>query len=180
MNRGLPYPQRKSIRIQGFDYSEQGAYFITIITHKRKCIFGEINHGEMHLSPTGSIVKQIWESIPDHFPQAYVDHFVIMPNHIHGIIELVRARHAVPLQYEQFGKPVSGSIPTIIRSFKSTVTRQVNLNRESPGEKVWQRNYYEHVIRNERELQAIYDYLVTNPFNWLKDEEYFNLQDENL
>jgi len=96
---------------------------------------------------------------------------VIIPNHFHGIIELVGARHAVPTK-EAFGKPISGSIPTISRSFKSEITRRINLYRNSPGGKVWQRNYYEHVIRNETEFQAFYDYIYTNPLNWPNDDEF--------
>ena len=179
MSKELIFPQRKSIRLQSYDYAQQGAYFITIITHNRKCLFGDLDHGEMLLSPIGIIVKNIWQSIPEHFSQANVDYFVIMPNHIHGIIELVGARHAVPLQHEAFGKPVPGSIPTIVRSFKSEVTRRVNLFRNTPGEKVWQRNYFEHVIRNETEFQAIYDYLISNPYNWLNDVEYIASEDNN-
>jgi putative transposase len=94
-----------------------------------------------------------------------------MPNHIHGIINLVGARHAVPLlNYEQFGKPISGSIPTIIRSFKSEVTRRVNILRHTPGAKLWQRNYYEHVIRNEKDFQALLEYIHLNPIKWGNDD----------
>ncbi|HOE70085.1 MAG TPA: hypothetical protein PLE10_05420 [Brevefilum sp.] len=170
MRKSKFHPQRKSIRLQGYDYTQQGAYFITIGTYHREHLFGKIDQGEMDLSPIGLIVKEVWQSIPVHFSQANVDYFVIMPNHIHGIIELVGARHAVPL-LETFRKPVPGSIPTIVRSFKSEVTRRVNLFRNTPGGKVWQRNYYEHVIRNDDGLQAVYDYLISNPYNWLEDDE---------
>ena len=133
----------------------------------------------MQYYPAGKIVKEVWQSIPDHFPHVTVDHFVIMPNHIHGIINIVGARPvfdastrcAVPLPIiEQFGKPVARSIPTIIRSFKSEVTRQVNLLQHTPGAKLWQRNYYEHVIRNEEEYETIYEYMLANPQNWEEDK----------
>ena len=104
-----------------------------------------------------------------------------MPNHIHGIIVLdgiVGERHAVPLQpnadpkhVEQFGKPVSGSIPTIVRSFKSAAARHINIRRDSPGIPVWQRNYYEHIIRDENALHQIRRYIIHNPLNWKTDEQ---------
>lgn len=166
-----PIQNRKSIRLPNYDYTQEGAYFITLVTHNRKWILSAVVESQIKLSPIGNIVKDIWQSIPLHFPQASVNHYVIMPNHIHGIINLVGARRAVPLQiFERFGKPVKGSLPTIIRSFKSEVTRRVNIFRQTPGEKLWQRNYYEHVIRNEREFQILIDYIVTNPGNWCDDK----------
>ena len=167
------HSHRKSIRLPKFDYKQEGAYFITIVTKNRNCFFGRIVEGIMCLNIFGSIVSQIWQSIPNHHPKAVVDPFIIMPNHIHGIINIVGARHAVPLhRSEEFGKPVPGSIPTIVRSFKSETTRRINVLRNSPGAKIWQRNYYEHVIRDEKDYESIYDYIVTNPHNWLKDNEY--------
>ena len=132
----------------------------------------------MHCSPIGEIVKAVWQSIPEHFPNTSVDHFIIMPNHIHGIIKVLGPRRVFvastlcavsPPISEQFGKPVSGSIPTIIRSFKSEATRRVNQFKQTSGAKLWQSNYYEHVIRNEREYEAIYDYMLGNPQNWEED-----------
>lgn len=171
MTRVKFYPQRRSIRLNGYDYTQEGAYFVTIVTLDRRCIFGNIEGGEMRLSRIGNIVKEIWQSVPLHYPHVTTDYFVIMPNHIHGIIERVGARHAVP-HYERFGKPISGSIPTIIRSFKSESTRRRNLYCNTSGAKLWQRNYYEHVIRNETEFQAFYDYIYTNPLNWRNDDEF--------
>lgn len=127
----------------------------------------------MVYSPAGEIVKEVWISIPEHFPNTSVNHFIIMPNHIHGIINIVGTRRAVSLPViEQFGKPTSGSIPTIIRSFKSEVTRRVNKIQKTPGNKLWQSNYYEHVIRNDKEYEAIYEYMLTNPQNWEEDRLY--------
>ena len=176
-----PHQNRKSFRLPNYDYTQEGAYFLTMITANRELLFGDVVLGEISLSPIGNIVKDVWQSIPAHFPHASVDDFVIMPNHIHGIIKLVGARlvgarHAVPLQptnhnVEQFGKPISGSIPTIIRSFKSEVTHRVNILRQTPGAKLWQRNYYEHVIRNEKDFQALLEYIHLNPLNWRDDEK---------
>lgn len=176
---------RKSIRLPNYDYTQQDAYFITIVTHNRECLFGDVVRSQIQLSPIGNIVKGVWQFIPLHLSQASVNHFVIMPNHIHGIIIIDQSvgalrevlslrRQAVPQSrphqnFESFGKPVSGSIPTIIRSFKSEATRRVNIFRQTPGAKLWQRNYYEHVIRNEQDYQIIVDYILANPLNWRDD-----------
>jgi REP element-mobilizing transposase RayT len=120
----------------------------------------------------GEIVREYWYEIPDHFQHVEVDAFVIMPNHLHGILvfRAVGARHAVPLQDtrrdEQFGKAVPVSLPTIIRSFKSVCARKINIMRDSPGEKVWQRNYFEHIIRTETSLNEIRRYIQDNPARW--------------
>jgi len=166
---------RRSIRLKGYDYTQLGAYFVTIVTRDRTCLFGEIAEGAVRLNQMGHIVRECWLAIPDHFPHAMLDEFVVMPNHVHGIIVLngtenVGARHAVPLP-EQFGKPIPGSIPTIIRSFKSAVTKRINDHRGTPGVPVWQRNYYEHIIRNEDDLEAIRRYIACNPLRWHLDRE---------
>jgi putative transposase len=90
-----PHQNRKSLRLPNYEYTQEGAYFITILTVNRECLFGDVVQGEIRLNPIGNIVKDVWQSIPIHFPQASVDDFVIMPNHIHGIINLVGARHEV-------------------------------------------------------------------------------------
>ena len=170
---------RRSIRLKGYDYSQPGTYFITICAHDRACLFGEVVDGEMRLNEYGHIVRRCWEEIPLHFPHAELDTFVVMPNHVHGIVILtvgarhdVGARHAVPLPHtEQFGKPVPGSIPTIVRSFKSATTRHINALRGTPGAPVWQRNYYEHIVRNEESLNRIREYILTNPIRWAMDWE---------
>jgi REP element-mobilizing transposase RayT len=176
---------RRSIRLKGYDYSQPGAYFITICTQDRACLFGEVVDGEIRLNEYGHIAWRCWAEIPLHFPHAELDAFVVMPNHVHGIViltvgarhDVVGARHAVPLQngvfgkMEQFGKPVPGSIPTIVRSFKSASTRHINALRGTPGAPVWQRNYYEHIVRNEESLNRIREYIVTNPMRWALDHE---------
>ena len=90
-----PHQNRKSLRLPNYDYTQEGAYFVTILTVNRDCLFGDVVQGEIRLNSIGNIVKDVWQSIPDHFPQASADHFVIMPNHFHGIIKLVGARHEV-------------------------------------------------------------------------------------
>jgi len=150
---------------------------LTIVTQNRECLFGEIEDGVIHLSNYGEIVQCIWLEIPKHFLNLKLDEYVIMPNHIHGIIHIldksiVGARHAVPLQKsEHFSEPVHGSLPTIIRSFKSAATKHVNIEFKSPGTKLWQRSFYDHVIRNETELNIIREYIIINLVRWDMDKE---------
>lgn len=181
---------RKSIRLPGFDYSREGAYFITICTHDREELFGEIKNGEMILNENGKIARDIWYETPSHFPHIAMDEFVVMPNHIHGIIIInepvmknVGARHAVPLQKnqcEQFRKPTIGTIPTIIRSYKSAVTKKINENRTAVHTPVWKRNYWEHVIRDEKSYETIASYIINNPLKWEMDKLYSGVNNDPL
>ncbi len=167
---------RRSIRLKGFDYTQVGAYFVTICTQHRECPFGEVVDGEMQVNVYGRIVQACWDAITMHFPFVAMDAFMVMPNHIHGIIVLndrpVGARHAVPLRnIERYGNPIPGSIPTIIRSFKSVTTKRINEMRSTPGAPVWQRNYYEHIVRDEETFNLIRQYVADNPLNWTLDRE---------
>jgi REP element-mobilizing transposase RayT len=166
---------RRSVRLKDYDYSQAGAYFITICTKNRECLFGSIVNGEMLLSEWGMIVKNEWLRTSIIRPNIVVDEFVLMPNHLHGILVIVDTDCRGTLQraptVEQFGKPTSNSIPTIIRLFKSTTTKQINELRKTPGEPLWQRNYYEHIIRNGRELERIREYVINNPLKWSLDIE---------
>jgi len=166
---------RRSILLKGYDYTAAGGYFVTIMAYQRDCVFGEIEAGEMHINALGRIVKECWQAIPDHFPNADVDEFVVMPNHIHGIIFLHYdmatmstggARHASPLPAR--GTP-SRSLGAIIGSFKSSVTRRAG--RELNLANLWQRNYYEHIIRDQRDYERITGYIIETPRNWEHDEE---------
>jgi len=176
---------RRSIRLKGYDYTQAGAYFVTICSYQREHIFGEIVKGEMKLNNFGLVAKQQWEKLPKRFPNVELGAFVIMPNHEHGVIQIIedeRRGTAENLQNfdressrraptERFQKPVSGSIPTIVRSYKSAVAYRINLLRNTNGVPVWQRNYYEHVIRNEKELELITKYIEYNPMNWQLDRD---------
>jgi putative transposase len=166
-------PRRRSIRVQGYDYAGVGGYFVTVVAFQRKCIFGEIVKGEMRLNAIGKIVEECWDEIPLHFPNAEIDAFVIMPNHIHGIIMLFDDRgtiyRAPTRSFEEFGKPTVGSLPTIMRTFKAAVTR--NARRELNGTHIWQRNYFEHIIRDQTDYQRIAGYIAVNPMKWDTDEE---------
>jgi len=176
--------QRRSIRLKEHDYSQPGGYFITIVTGRRECLFGEIVDGEMILSKFGQVAKQQWEKLRWRFHNIELSAFVVMPNHIHGIVlindyrrgtadDLKRpdegvSRHAPT---EQFGKPIPDSIPTIVRSYKSAVSYRINLMRGINNIPAWQGNYYEHIIRNQNDLEQIYKYIQFNPSQWTKDEE---------
>jgi putative transposase len=180
---------RRSIRLPNYDYTQIGAYYVTIVTHNRELLFGEVIDGEMHLSTFGQIAQREWERLPKRFKHIELGAFVVMPDHIHGIIIIHDndrgtadfLKHADPQiprraptgdnAAEQFGKPVPGSIPTIVRSYKSSVALRINYARPSNSTPVWQRNYYEHFIRNERDLQAKWDYIESNPANWENDNE---------
>ena len=174
-------PRRRNLRLAEFDYSQPGAYFVTIVTQDRKLLFGQVLDGEMVLNDIGRMVTELWLAIPDHFSNVELGEFVVMPNHIHGIISItnerattiynVGATHASPLPGISNG-PKPGSIGAIVGSFKSATSKRIHDLTNSGGHHLWQRNYYEHVIRNERDLQAIYDYILANPGNWEKDNDY--------
>ncbi len=167
-------PSRRSIRLPGYDYSQAGAYFVTIVTYDRKPLFGEVKNDEMHLNALGKIAQDEWfrTSRLRLYVKLLEDEFIVMPNHIHGIIwitDTVGAYRNTPLPTQSFHSPGIG-IGAIIRGYKSSVT-SINQLRQTPATPIWQRNYYEHIIRNEQEMQSIADYTITNPLNWEKDAE---------
>jgi putative transposase len=128
--------RRRSLRLQDFGYAQPAGYFVTVCTYRRENLFGEIQEGSMRLNEYGMIAQQTFMAIPEHFDNAAVDEFIIMPNHVHGIVVIlnVGARHAVPLPTTaKFGKPMARSFPTIVRSFKSATTKQINDLRHTPG-----------------------------------------------
>jgi REP element-mobilizing transposase RayT len=191
---------RRSIRLKGYDYAQPGAYFVTIVTYQRECLFGEIVDGEMQLNEYGKIVQKWWNEIPNHFPNVEIVVFVIMPNHVHGII-LISAdrRGTVPVpgvddktnvETENLGgeTPNRGErtsqsggetpplrAPTlgqIVAYFKYQSTKEMNaLDGTGTITKFWQRNYYERIIRGEKEMGKIWDYIETNPLRWADDDE---------
>lgn len=172
---------RRSIRLKEYDYTQPGAYFITFCAYQRMHLFGNVVDGEMVLNDAGKIARDEWFKTAELRPyvKLYEDEFIIMPNHGHGIIWIVddvgaRRRRARTDVIEKFGKPVKGSIPTIVRAYKSAVTYAVNAAENQRGAVLWQKNYYEHIIRNDRELNNIGWYIVNNPFNWQLDRD--NLQ----
>jgi REP element-mobilizing transposase RayT len=161
---------RRSIRLQGYDYAQAGAYFVTICAYERRCLFGNVSDGTMQLNERGRIVEECWEAIPAHLADVELDAFCVMPNHVHGIIIIRRGTPWRAPTVEQFQKPVAGSLPTIVRSFKSAVTKRIREVQHTPGLLVWQRNYYEHVIRHDEDLRRIRVYIENNPVQWDGDD----------
>ncbi|MBN2803093.1 MAG: transposase [Deltaproteobacteria bacterium] len=165
---------RKSIRLDGYDYTREGYYFITVCTHKHLHQFGEILDGFMVLNDVGHLVIDEWKKTETIRDNVILDEWVVMPNHFHAVIRTNpdcrgTARRA-PTTNELFGQPVSGSISTIVRSFKSAVTKRFH---EIPGNEnmqLWQRNFWEHIIRDEESLFNIRKYIEENPARWESDK----------
>ena len=164
---------RRSLRLVGFDYTQVGAYFITVCSYEKKCIFGEIVDGEMRLNDLGLVVQEEWWKTAVIRQEVELDAFQIMPNHLHGIVVItsksdttVGAHSPAPL------RRAPRSLGAIVAGFKSAATKRVNEGRRTPGHPLWQCNYYEHVIRNEPDLDRIRRYIyytVTNPIKWAED-----------
>ena len=164
---------RRSLRLQEYDYNQPGAYFITICTENRECLFGEIVDGEMKINEIGDLVRTTWQQIVTRYPYTATDAFSIMPNHIHGIIFInVGAIHESPLQKSQIMRRRNMLLPKIIGYFKMNSAKKINALRATSGTPVWQRNYYEHVIRNETDLEEIREYIENNPAKWLEDKNH--------
>ena len=183
MNPKSSLPQRRAMRLRGYDYSQPGAYFVSICAQHRKCLFGTIIDGQMRLNEIGEIVVECWSRIPQHFPSVELGEYVIMPNHIHGIIALniVGARSPRPIGEEQSISPTVGtrsprpsdnspSLGKIVAYFKYQSTKHINQHHNMPGTRIWQRNYYDHVIRDDTDLQRIRRYIQDNPMKWALDQ----------
>jgi len=213
---------RQSTRLKGYDYSREGLYFVTICTHDRECLFGEIVVGAenfppiMKLNDAGTIANECWLEIPQHFPNAILHEHIVMPNHVHGIIELkpdaivvgaenfppkskpndaiVRVENFQPLpdnpghtigaenflplhpqhpqkpQQNEFQKMIPRSIGSIVKGFKIGVT--IRTKNILPDQKIWQRNYHDHIIRNAQSYLNISNYIINNPGKW-KDDKFY-------
>ncbi len=160
----------RSIRLKHYDYTNQGAYFVTICAWNRECLFGKILNGEVVMNEFGQVVKKEWINTGKLRPNVELDKYVVMPNHFHGVLIINgrgMARHA-PTQ--EFANPIAQSLSSIIGSFKSAASKQINRSRNTPGYPVWQRNYYDRVIRNEKEINSIREYIMNNPLKWDLDE----------
>jgi len=171
------HPGHHSIRLKEYDYSAAGFYFVTICASERKCVLGTFHEGHIELSKLGETVRECWLTIPRHFAKANLHEFVIMPNHLHGIVEIVAvgAQHAAPL----LGKDSDArnpafvkhaSLGAIIRSYKAAVTRQARRELGWHGD-VWQRNYFERVLRDGQEIAEARRYIAENPMMWELDQE---------
>ena len=217
-NETDPLNRRRSIRMPEYDYSTEGGYFITLVTHQREHLFGVVVDGEMRLNEYGKIVREEWLRTKELRPNVEImeDEFVVMPNHFHGIVriietetqrdlgdeaqvvsansqckdngfiselcvgdgcgdyeELVRAYSYTPLPVPARLTSPSKTLGSIVRGFKAAVTTRINTLRSTPGQSIWLRNYYDHIIRSEKDYENVVNYIYLNPLNWdIKDEYY--------
>jgi REP element-mobilizing transposase RayT len=159
--------QRKSIRLKNYDYSQSGFYYVTICSQNRQCLFGDVVNGKMVVNEFGQIINDVFKSLPKHH-RVNLDVYQIMPNHIHFILIIPYCR-GFARKTPTFGNVTSGSLPCVIRAFKSETTKQIRQFINNPELIVWQRNYYEHIIRNETDLNKICEYIKINPKIWDRD-----------
>lgn len=152
------------MRLREYDYSQSGAYYITICSRDQGGVFGEVIDTAVRLNQLGDIVVDCMLSLPEHFSLAKVDSFIVMPNHVHCILILECNDRHVPAEAVS-----KGSLGQIVAYLKYQTTKRLNAVRKSPGEKLWQRNYYEHIIRNEDDLRRIRKYIENNPAKWIFD-----------
>lgn len=195
MSRHIGLPQRKSIRLKGYDYSQAGLYFITICVQHRQCLFGEIDNGEMILNDAGRMVEKWYRELENKFPDIKCHEMVVMPNHFHCVVQNVGADlrvcpHVCHGNKQTTGNGQSheiaqtgddslsgehiGSPHRVVQWFKTMTTNEYirgvkNLGWQSFNGKLWQRNYWEHIIRNEKSYQRISKYIINNPKNWNND-----------
>lgn len=197
MNDSQGIRHRCSLRLKGYDYSQEGAYFVTICAHGKVCLFGDVIGSEMIVNEPGRKVQAVWDDLPVHYPHVATDAFVVMPNHVHGVI-VIRAggceaagyppAHAVDFNPDHVEKQagfkpdhvemraglkpaptVRHGLPEIIRGFKTFSARMINEFRKTSGTPVWQRNYYDHIIRNDADYDRIAEYIANNPQRWEED-----------
>ncbi len=167
---------RRSMRLRGYDYSRAGVYFVTICTYQRECLLGEVVDGRMRLNACGQLVAQAWSWLSQRYRYVELDAWVVMPNHLHGILIITDVDAAncrgdsriaptpdAPVRRKSLGR--------LIGAFKTVSSKHINALRDTCGAHVWQRGYYDRVVRNERELQAIRQYIRQNPAHWPDDPE---------
>lgn len=166
-----PARGRRSIRLKGYDYSQPGAYFVTLCVRDRECALGDVSDGEVMLSDFGQIARDFWSQVPAHFPNVSIDTFIVMPNHVHAIVVIHdpdrctgRGEVTSPLRRPTLGQ--------IVAYYKYQTTKQLNRIRDTPSTPFWQRNYYERIVRNDRELTAIRVYIAQNPRKWESDRDH--------
>lgn len=193
VNDVFNHHRRRSIRLQWYDYTQAGAYFLTLCAHNRQCLFGDIVDGTMRLNELGKIVEDQWLQTAFLRREITLDAWVVMPNHFHGLLTMegvavgaqgLRPHHTGPPTWAHSCAPqhstsdnrlrqrVPKSLGALIAGFKSAATKEINLWRQTPGAAVWQRNYWEHVVRNETDLHEIRRYIVHNPMSWMQDKLY--------
>jgi REP element-mobilizing transposase RayT len=171
------YPVRKSLHLNDYDYGRNGLYFITICTQNRSCLLGQISDNKMQLNDVGLMIENGWNNLPIRYPSMSLDAFVVMPNHIHGILKIDPCLVGESLAGSRSDSFKIHSLHEVIGGFKSITavqyTRNISHQRElSAGWKLWQRGYYDHIIRDETELDRIRDYITNNPAQWEKDDQF--------
>ncbi|MBI2934295.1 MAG: transposase [Chloroflexi bacterium] len=164
------FPIRRSLRLKEYDYSQSGAYFVTLCTYERESLFRRIVDYEMKMNAYGVIADECWRDLPSHYPGVSLDVVVVMPNHLHGIVWLSDEQKDEARTDAARTKQIA--LPEVIRGFKTFSARKLNEMRQTRGVPVWQRNYYEHVVRDEPDLTAIREYIVNNPAKWAEDRYY--------
>jgi REP element-mobilizing transposase RayT len=168
--------------LRGYDYALPGAYFVTICAYNRECLFGLVLGSSVRLNEFGHIVEAEWLNTSLVRPLVEVDQFIVMPNHLHGIVVIHEevssnpsvgaTRRVAPTRVAPTVHPIGpapGSLGAIVGQFKSVVTKRINALRGTPGASVWQRNYYEHVIRSEYDMNRVREYIANNPIKWDSD-----------
>ena len=173
--------RRRSLRSPGHDYSQPGDYFVTICTRNRECLLGNVLAGRVQLSEVGQYVREEWAALPERFPTIEMDAFVVMPNHLHGIIAIKPVGALLAAPRSENGRGAASSAPTvgdIVRAFKSITAIKGNQMLDTPGRAFWQRNYYERVVRDDEELAHIREYVALNPSQWDIDRENPEVQKE--
>ncbi len=166
---------RKSLRLPGYDYSRDGAYFITVCVENHQCLFGEVKDGQVILNVYGQIVNDVWQGLPNYVPDIYLDEFVVMPNHFHGILFIEKlpesAKFYNSLDVDDVKDRRKMLLPKVLGRFKMLTAKKINEVRQS-HRSFWQRNYYEEVIDSQAGYEQIREYIVNNPLKWELDDFY--------
>ena len=160
-----------SARLPGYNYANTGLYFVTICVKNRECVFGQVRQGMMELTTLGEIVRQCWLNVPGHFKNFFPGEFIVMPNHFHGIVSIDNQAHekkcrdgACPVSTDK-----KNSLADVVGSFKSACTKRL---RQIDSNFTWQPRFHDHIIRNEKSLEEIRQYILKNPEKWLEDDLY--------
>lgn len=165
---------RKKLRLENYDYRSPGAYFVTICTQGHQSALGKIVDQNVELTWKGEIAQDLWAEIPLHFSYVNLDEFVVMPNHLHGILWIEEQNDSIPSLRKNPNSvnPQAGSLSVIVRSFKSAVTRKVNQTSHTRGRGFWQRSFHDHILRDDQDLDEHRKYILENPIRWKMDEYY--------